>query len=105
MDSNLRFSAYLKECTSELFKEIVEVEPHTWWCILVLLAFARIYLMVPYKDIKLALFLAVGVVLLGITILARNKLLDVYMRMVRPGYRCDDVPYYVWKHRTSKVKP
>jgi hypothetical protein len=101
LDSSFRFSQYLRECTTHTFKEIVEVEPETWGVIMVLIVLARFYMMIPHEDVKLAVFLSLGVVLLGVMIVTRNKLLEIYMALVRPNDTDsdDNLPYYQQRHR------
>jgi len=101
LDSSFRFSDYLRECTTHTFKEIVEVEPETWGVIMVLIVLARFFMMIPHEDVKLAVFLSLGVALLGVMILTRNKLLEIYMTLVRPNdtESDDNLPYYQQRHR------
>ena len=58
-------------------------------------------MMIPHEDVKLAVFLSVGVVLLGVMIVTRNKLLEIYMTLVRPNDTGteDNLPYYQMRHR------
>ena len=101
LDSSFRFSQYLKECTTHTFKEIVEVEPETWGIVMVLIVLSRFFMMIPHEDVRLAVFLAVGVLMLGVMILTRNKMLEIYMTLVRPNDQQDDdaLPYYQRRHR------
>jgi len=100
LDSSFRFSDYLRECTTHTFKEIVEVEPQTWGVVMVLIIFARLYMMIPHEDVKLAVFAGLGVLLLGSMILTRNKLLEIYMTLMRPNDADseDNLPYYQQRH-------
>ena len=93
--------SYLRVCTTHTFKEIVEVEPETWGMVMVLIVFARLFMMIPHEDVKLAVFLSLGVVLLGVMIVTRNKLLEIYMTLVRPNENDseDNLPYYQQRHR------
>lgn len=58
-------------------------------------------MIVPYLNIKLSLFLFLGILVLTVTIVARNKALDIYMRLCTPGNGGDGTPYYLWAHRKS----
>jgi len=104
IDASIKFSEYIKDCTSTHFMSLVEVEPWTWGVILVMLFFARLYMIIPYQDIKLSLFLFLGIIVLFITIMARNKMLDVYMKLCLPGHGHDSTPYYLWKKRKSTAE-
>jgi Ca2+-binding EF-hand superfamily protein len=101
LDSSFRFSHYLRVCTTHTFKEIVEVEPETWGMVMVFIVLARLFMMIPHEDVKLAVFLSLGVVLLGVMIVTRNKLLEIYMTLVRPNENDseDNLPYYQQRHR------
>lgn len=69
-----------------------------------MLVFARLYMVIPYQDIKLSLFLFLGIIILFVTIVARNKMLDVYMKLCLPGHGHDATPYYLWKKRKSTTE-
>jgi hypothetical protein len=58
-------------------------------------------MMIPHEDVKLAVFLSIGVALLGVMIVTRNKLLEIYMALVRPNDTDseDFLPYYQQRHR------
>jgi len=105
LDASFRFSSYLRECTSDKFRELVEVEPETWGVVMVLIILSRLYMMIPLEETKLAIFLVVGLLLLGFVVVTRNKLLDVYMALVHvtPGEESEsDVPAYVVKAREAQ---
>uniref|UniRef100_A0A7S4JJ55 EF-hand domain-containing protein n=1 Tax=Guillardia theta TaxID=55529 RepID=A0A7S4JJ55_GUITH len=102
LDSSFRFSQYLKECTTETFNEMVQVEPETWGIILLLIVLARFFMMIPHEDVKIAVFLLLGILLLAIMIIMRNKLLDIYMMLVRyDGHIAEGtmVPFYISRAR------
>ena len=103
LDSSFRFSHYLREATTHTFKEIVEVEPETWGIVMVLILLSRLFMMIPHEDVKLAVFLSIGVALLGVMIVTRNKLLEIYMTLVRPNDADsdDNLPFYQQRHRDS----
>ncbi len=55
LDASFRFAEYLRECTSEQFRELVEVEPETWGIVMLLIVLSRLYMMIPHEETKLAM--------------------------------------------------
>jgi hypothetical protein len=101
LDIGFKFSAYLKACTTEVFKDLVEIEPETWYIVLGLCFFARLFMMIPHEEIKIAVYMFVGLIILGVMVALRNKLLEVFVQLthIDPDADETDLPHYQLRYR------
>jgi len=98
--------SYLRTCTTHTVKDLVTVELETWGIVMVLIVFARLLMMIPNEDIKLGVFLSLGVLLLSVMIVTRNKLREIHTMLTShilafvfdPG-SANKLPYYQQIHR------
>ncbi len=98
--------SYLRVCTTHTVKDLVTVEFETGGIVMVLVVFGRLLMMIPNEHVKLAVFLSLGVLLLGVMIVVRNRLCQIHMMLtshvtadIFDNDCADKLPYYQRCHR------